>query len=512
MPWRGPEFPGDFPSLGWVLLDLFEEFLRVPGGLLHGQPMRLTDSQASFFVRLYALDPEAGRRIYRKAVKRGSKGVGKSPGAGAPFAFGELVGPVVFDGWDAVGEPVGRPRPAPWVQIAACSEDQTDNTYVALFEMLRDAPAIDEFNLDLGMTRIYLGDRPGRVEPVTAAAGSREGQPITAAVKDETHLWVPSNGGRRLSATLDRNLAKMDCVGIETTNAHVRGAGSVSEETRKAWGRGQAGILYDSVEPPVPDDLSDRKQVRAALEVAYGDSALERGGFVDLDRIVEEMLDPSVTLNDKLRYYLNVDVDDDDHDHWLADVPDAFPACRSELGLPDDAPCVMAWDMSLRHDSTSVGVFGRNQGRVVARVRVFNRDPATGKIDFLAVRDHVQATAVACQVTAIGYDPRYLEFEAQELADDGLPMVEFPQSPERMAPACGHLRELIVSGVFAHDGDPDLTAHVVGAVKRETDRGFTLSKGKSRRPIDAAVVCAMGAALLTEPAPATPGYLSLAEV
>ncbi|HEX7461753.1 MAG TPA: terminase TerL endonuclease subunit [Dermatophilaceae bacterium] len=46
---------------------------------------------------------------------------------------------------------------------------------------------------------------------------------------------------------------------------------------------------------------------------------------------------------------------------------------------------------------------------------------------------------------------------------------------------------MIALGKVAHDGDPVLTAHVSAAVKRENDRGWTLSKGKSKRKIDACI-------------------------
>jgi hypothetical protein len=83
------------------------------------------------------------------------------------------------------------------VQIAAVSEDQTDNTYSVIYELLtaNDGRAADELSIDVGLTRCYLRDRPGKLEPVTASAGSREGQPITDATLDETHLWTPTNGG-----------------------------------------------------------------------------------------------------------------------------------------------------------------------------------------------------------------------------------------------------------------------------------------------------------------------------
>lgn len=80
-------------------------------------------------------------------------------------------------------------------------------------------------------------------------------------------------------------------------------------------------------------------------------------------------------------------------------------------------------------------------------------------------------------------------------------MVEFPQSAERMAPACGLAYEMIIDGRVEHDGDPTLTRHVNGAAKRVGDRGFTLSKGKSKTHIDSAICLSIGLWRLFAPEP-----------
>ena len=61
-----------------------------------------------------------------------------------------------------------------------------------------------------------------------------------------------------------------------------------------------------------------------------------------------------------------------------------------------------------------------------------------------------------------------------------------------MAPACGLAFDLIIESRIVHDGDEELGAHIKAAVKREQERGFTLSKGKSKRHIDAAITLCMG--------------------
>jgi len=186
--WRGPSYDGEFPSLGWDIIDFIEGGLVVPLGKDAGRPLKLTPEQVEFLVRLYRIDPITGRRVVRRGQLRRAKGWGKSPLI-AGLAVAELCGPVRFGGWDAQGEPIGVPEATPWVQIAATAEDQTDNTWTPLLAMLRDSPLVDRFDLDVGLTRILRRGTPSKIEFVTAKAGTREGQPVTFAVLDETHLW-----------------------------------------------------------------------------------------------------------------------------------------------------------------------------------------------------------------------------------------------------------------------------------------------------------------------------------
>jgi hypothetical protein len=125
VPWRGPDVDGELPSLGWELLEWWADVLPSPRD--PEKPLIFTDEQARLLVAWYAVDPRSGRFVVRRGCSRRSKGWGKSP-VEAAKAIAELAGPVRFDGWDARGEPVGRPwgtagDPSAWVQIAAVSVD-----------------------------------------------------------------------------------------------------------------------------------------------------------------------------------------------------------------------------------------------------------------------------------------------------------------------------------------------------------------------------------------------------
>src|SRR4051812_43714164 len=241
MPWRGPSYPGEFPTLGYQIELWIRTFCVVPDRELRGQAIMLTDEQLRFLVFHYRLTPE-GKWFYQ----RGSQLVrpqkhGKGP-LGAAITCAEAAGPVLFDGWDAKGEPVGRPWPTPHIQITACSEDQTQNTWRALQPMIELGPLGQTFIPDTGLTRINLAGG-GIIEPVTASARSRLGQRITFAVQDQTESWVRTNHGPALADNQRRNLAGMGGRFLETCNAFDPVEQSVAQRTQS-----EPGVYIDDTD------------------------------------------------------------------------------------------------------------------------------------------------------------------------------------------------------------------------------------------------------------------------
>jgi hypothetical protein len=501
-----PEYltPENTPSLGWTLLDWYETYLRVPSGRNYGKPLRLTDEQATFMVRWYQVD-RRGRFLHRRGASRRVKGWGKSPMLAA-WAIGELVGPVVFDGWDSAGLPVGRQWPTPWVQIAACSEDQTGNTYSAAYSMLADSPALDDFGIDLGRTKAFLRDRPGCViEPVTASAGSREGQPITAAVLDETHLWLPSNGGRRLAAVLRRNLGKGAGRSLESTNAFLPGEHSVAEDTHRAYENGEPGLLYDALEAPWVEDLSDKRALRRALKIAYGDAR-----WVDLTRVIAEIQDPATDSADARRFYLNQLVAGM---HAAVD-PRRWRDLEAVVGVPDGARVGLGFDGSIRLDATAL--IGCTEDGHLFPVRVWERPVNAGpdwRIPRLEVEQVVAETFDRYEVGRMLCDPPKWQTEIErwaELYGDETVMFFDTNQPKRMSGACDRFSTALVEGSVTHSGDRVLTSHVLAMVRKkayvkaedETDgrTRYVFTKGEDGRKIDAGI----GAVLALEAAMTMP--------
>ena len=186
----------------------------------------------------------------------------------------------------------------------------------------------------------------------------------------------------------------------------------------------------------------------------------------------------------------------------------AWDACAGEEQLRERAACVVAIDASTRVDATAVAVLQPRGDRTVARCRLWERPRDLDgrpredwRVPIEEVKDHVRALCRRFEVRAVGYDPAYLAWTAQELEAEGLPLVEIPQTHARMAPASQGLYELIVQRRLRHDGDPALAAHIREAVAAAVpDGGWRLAKGPARRPIDGAIALAMCAYLLDDAA------------
>ncbi len=276
---------------GFAIAEWLQAHLPDPSD--HRRALTLTAGQIDFLAQWYEVD--GGKFVHRRAALQMSKGWGKSPLA-AMLAIAELVGPTTAtaERWND-----------PLCQIAALSEDQADSTVFSLARSLlvaNDGRAASALGIDVGLTRMYLHGRPGKLEAVTTRAGAREGQRVTFAITDETHLWTKRNGGITLARTIRRNAAKMGGRTLETSNAPELGLGSVAESTLADHDAGHAGLLVVRRAPSrLPEPTDTDAQVLAALAEVYRDAP-----WIDVERILAEVRDPAVPFDEALRYYFNV--------------------------------------------------------------------------------------------------------------------------------------------------------------------------------------------------------------
>lgn len=479
MPWRGADEPGEYPTLGFEVIDWIEENIIIPDGARRGEPFILTEEQCQHILFSYRLKPFArpnmGSRAfeyYGSLLVRPQKS-GKDPLAAAQ-ACAQALGPVRFDGWDAAGDPVGAPMPTPLIQCAANSEDQTDNTWDPIVAMLGEGPVNGTPGLDVGLTRVNLPGG-GRIEPISSAARSRLGARITFATFTESGLYTESSGGLAMARTMKRGLAGMDGRWMEITNAWDPSERSVAQQT---WESRAPGVYLDYRMPRTHVDLDDDQALRAELVYVYGDAAQDNGGWVNIDRIMEELRDPATGEGEGRRFFLN--------EIWVGsrDAVDALKwtaqARPNEALEPDERVC-LGFFGSLTRDSTSLCASRLSDGRLFHLKSWAKPYGHTG--DWSVPRDEVhQAVAdafTAYDVVSMMCSPHGWQTEVNEWAgqydvvDGETKVLElWLNSEQRMDQLIERFLTAHRGDEVTHDGSEELTKHALGAA---------LANGK-RRP------------------------------
>ena len=528
MPWK-PSVPGEIPTLGYAVLDWISDCLAAPDRAEY-EPFVPYREQEDFILRWYALDPRTGRRRYNRGVLGRPRGWGKSPLLAA-LACAEALGPVVPAGWDADGQPVGRPWSeirTPWVQLAAVSEDQTRNTWAPVLEMLREeAPVHDVVRgLEPMESFVALPNR-GRMEQVTSSARTIKGARAVFAVLDQSEEWVASNGGLRLANTMRANAAKVGGTTLESPNAFIPGEGSVAEESAAFWdairdGRARDdGLLYDHREAPADTDMSDRESLIAGLRVAYGDSSGHpdgcvihdepcQPGHVDLERLVATIWDPAQDVQQSRSDFLNQITHASDS--WVSQ-PEWAACLDLERAVAPGDQIVMGFDGSMgrvRGKADATALIGcRVSDGFLFEVGVWEQPagprgqgwmPNPLEVDRVVRQAFDTWKVVGFYADPSGWTEHVARWESafgrklRVKATAGAPITAWPRGKDtRVVHFVEQLRLAIVNGECAHDGSPALARHVLNARKRSTRSGYLLYKAYPDSPdkIDAAYAAVM---------------------
>lgn len=111
---------------------------------------------------------------------------------------------------------------------------------------------------------------------------------------------------------------------------------------------------------------------------------------------------------------------------------------------------------------------------------------------FETVEQIVRDLAANYDVTKVLHGGRGFARSAEILEAEGLPMLEFPASPERMSQASGTLYRLLETKALRHDGSPDLRAQVLAGTVRKDERGWRLQEDPmTHHPIEALISLAV---------------------
>jgi hypothetical protein len=358
-----PAFDGQVCSLGYGVVDWLTEYACHGPGDVQGEPLDFANDPEveDFIIRAYELDPVTGRRVKSKAVYSAPKGRAKSETAGL-LGVAEALAEVRFDGWDAHGQPVGRPVRSPFIRCLATEEGQAGNTFQNIaFVMSEWGPDVhpDVYGGITGAkqyqsaTQLYLPDG-GELRSSSSGAASKDGGKETFLVPDEVHLYVLREL-RDMYATAMRNLGKRRAAepwALLTTTACRLGEQSVWEVIEKQWRRGELGPewLVHHREARGRIDLLDRERTLRQLRDVYGCAMDAQTGWMEAERVYADMLDPSICPDEQtaVRYFLNRSMAGSDA--WL---PIAVYDRQTRPQQVEDGEAIsIGFDGSLNDDST----------------------------------------------------------------------------------------------------------------------------------------------------------------
>jgi phage terminase large subunit-like protein len=501
-----PEWDGQVCSLGYDVIDWIEAFCCHGPGDVQGEPVEFDTEIAEFIVRAYELDPVTGRRKIDRAMLSRPKGRAKSEVAGL-IAVAEAFAPVRFDGWDASGQPVGRPVRSPLLKALATEESQAGNTFenVAFIagewgkdvhpEVFGGVSGIRQYQ---SATALYL-PHGGEIRACTAGSASKDGGKETFVVPDETHLYVLPEL-RNMYATVARNTGKRAAAEpwmLQTTTAYRPGEQSVAEAVLTAWRKGELPNadrwLVDHREAKGRIDLEDREHTLAQLRQVYGAAA----EWMDLERIYRSMRDPTECADDATaaRYFLNRALST--KDAWIpVDVVER--QARVEVVEPG-TPVALGFDGSLNRDATvlrgcrmsdgflfTIGVWAQPSGPEGNWWEV----PRT---DVLAT---IREAHARYEVVRGYYDPHEWRSDIDALASELGEERVVPWETRRdvqMAAALDRLHTGLRTGEVWHDGDPVAVEHYGNAYVRRKGGHRLVRKEheQSSRKIDVVVTDAL---------------------
>lgn len=443
-------------------IKFIETYVRAPKGKGHGQPMKLAGFQKEQLEQDLAEGVDASATSF-------PRGNGKSTFGAAFGVWG------TFDD-DDTGSPQ-VPVVATTVGQAIRSCYGVGAAMVAASPELRDRAVI---YTGIATPRIYVPFNGGEMFPISNALDGLQGLDPTIALCDEIgfqpmEVWealLLAGGKRERSLTMG-----FGTPGLTRTNALWRLREMVTE------GGPRPGFNYREYAADPGCRIDDRAQWRkanpalragflrvSALETALG---LAQGGVEAAFRIF------------RLGQWV------EGYESWLGNdgryVWDSGEDRTYQL-VPA-APTWVGIDAARTRDTTAV-VAGQwrtdDEKKLHAKARIWvpTKDEPT---DMREVMAHVRSLHDRFKLQAVAYDPKFMDWPAAQLLAEGIPMVEIPQSVERMTPIIGDLYTFIRERNLTHERDALYAQQVMNAVAKLNERGFTLSKGKSRGHIDAAV-------------------------
>lgn len=495
-------------TLGFLGTDWVEAHCRVPGGVYEGEALTFNGWQLYCTVNHYRIAPDAvvdPRRLlapfhYRRSIVVGPQKCGKSPW-GAGMILLEAVGPSLFAGWSTggevyrcedhgcgcgweypyqPGEAMGEPRRKSLIGLLAYAETQTQNVYEPMQTMIHNGPLAEFVHVREGFIRL---PNRGKIVPLSAAAKSKLGQPLTGGLGDESGLYTAANRVLDTWQTMRRGIAAMQGRTIELTNPWDPMENSAAQQ---AFESRQADIFRYYRKPPVALDYKKKRDRHKIHSYVYADSPWVDPTTIDAeaDELVET--DPTQAerfFGNRLVQGLGSFLTDD---LWTVQTS-RQPITATGIALGFDGSFSGDWT-ALRAETLDGHRFTPTYGPD-SRPTIWNPAEWEGRVPRSEVIAAVDELFARFKVARMYVDPRHWETQADQWAlEHGEDVVILwpTNSITRMFPALNRYLTDLDEGATTHDDCPITRTHALNARKlaKPGDK-FILGKPSEHQKIDA---------------------------
>ena len=457
---------GDGPEVSEFIERLCLQVKDSVGGHA-GEPLNLRDWQHSLLASLFARRPD-GRLRHRTALIGMARKNGKSVLGSGIALHGLLMGPI-------------------GAEVYSCAADRDQARIV-----FGSAKRMVEMNPELsGMLTVYRDAielvATGSVYRVLSSeAFTKEGLSPTLVIYDELHsapnddLWNVmslAQAARKDSMTIAVTTAgvRTDTTGLDSVAYRLYQYGQrvaskeiVDDSFFMAWWKGE--------------DTADHRDPKAwpAANPGFGDLQ----DTEDFESAVKRTPENEFRIKRMNTWVASQRA-------WLPAA--AFENLTSSRVVDRDTPVVIGFDGSFNGDATVIVGCTVEPEPHVWLIDVWEKsptDPADWRVPISEVEERIRATQLEWNVLEVACDPFRWQRSMEALADQGVPITEYPSSsPSRMVPATAKFYDAVTSQGLTHDGDPTLLRHMSNCAVKVDRLGPRIVKehrGSSRR-IDAAV-------------------------
>lgn len=496
-------------TLGFLVTDWIEQHCKVPGGVYEGEPLLFNGWQLYCTANHYRVVPDAvvdPRRLiapfmYRRSVVVGPQKCGKSPW-GAGMLLAEGVGPTLFAGWAKggevyrcedhgcgcgweyeyqPGEAMGVPRRKSLLGLLAYAESQTANVYEPLQTMIHSGPLAEFVHVREGFIRL---PNRGKIVPLSAAARSKLGQPLTGGLGDESGLYTAANKVLDTWQTMRRGIAAMQGRTIELTNPWDPMENSAAQQ---AFESRRPDIFRYYRKPPADLSYANKRDRHKIHSHVYADSPWVDPTTIDAEAAELVETDPTQAerffgnrLVQGLGSYMPEPLWNETEDAGRVVEPGERVAGGFDGSRSSD------WT-ALRLETADGYRFTPRYGPD-RRPTYWNPDEWGGRIPREEVKAAMAEVFSMYKVARLYVDPRHWETQADEWASEHGEdvVVLWPTNQvSRMHDALVRFLEDSAERLTTHDDDPTVRAHALNARKvAKAGERYILGKPAEHQKID----------------------------